>query len=63
MNRARIIPLDVWFHVAEQIPREHLNNLLSVNKAFFYTALAVRYHTVCIKCWDLETFMLLERLQ
>jgi hypothetical protein len=63
MPHPQHIPDDVWLHIAEFIPQQHLQHLFSVNRSFFQAAMNARYRTVNLHRLKCETFKLLVRLQ
>ncbi|KAG6906903.1 hypothetical protein DXG01_011458 [Tephrocybe rancida] len=57
------LPPDIWALIADHIPLQELDELLSVNRAFFDLALDARYRTVEWAILDNKLIRMLDRLQ
>lgn len=46
------LPFEIWLHIFKFLLDDHLRKLYSVNRAFFYIAMSLRYRNVLLREQD-----------
>ncbi len=62
-KRPLSLPFDIWIQIAHGIPRLDLEDLLSVNSAFFHLAMEQRYRQISFAYLGRKMMRLLWRLK
>ena len=62
-SMSRVIPHEIWLHIAQFIPETSLQNLYTINRSFFEIAMNARYREVHFSNFDSAMFWKFHRLK